>query len=58
MIILAFWLPWGLISLILGVVVWRKVHGGADVYALITISGVHLAGVFVFYGLVNHIPLW
>ena len=58
MTIVTFWLVWSLISIIIGFVVWRKVHGGAKVYALIVVSGLHLSGIFVFYGIVNHIPLW
>ena len=42
----------------IGVVVWRKAHGGARAYALIAVSGLYLSGIFVFYGIVNHIPLW
>lgn len=58
MTIVSFWLIWSLISIIIGVVVWRKVHGGAKVYALIAVSGLYLIGIFVSYGLVDHIALW
>jgi len=53
-----FWLFWSLISICIGVVVWRKIHAGVKVYALIAVSCLHLSGIFVFYGLINHIPLW
>jgi len=42
----------------MGVISWRKIHSEVKVYALIVVSGIHLFGIFVFYGIVNHIALW
>jgi hypothetical protein len=58
MTIVSLWLFWSVISICLGVVVWHKTHSGVNVYMIIAISGFHLAGIFVFYGLVNRIPIW
>lgn len=58
MTIVSYWLVWSLISIIIGVVVWRNVHGGVRAYALIAVSCLYLIGIFVSYSLVEHIVLW
>lgn len=53
-----FFIFWSLFTIAVVVMGWSKIDGNIRVYGLITLNGLHLLGVFIVYGLVNHIPLW
>jgi hypothetical protein len=58
MIFVVFYFLWILFFITIVVMGWKKIDGSIRIYGLITLSGLHLLGVFIVYGLFNRIPLW